>query len=269
LSDVEDLLAQGVDGLLINPLDPSAFNTLIAEAAEQGIPTVAVDSGVDPSTLVVSESKSNNFQNGEAVGRWLVEDKMQGKPIKIAWLSAEQGNVAAKERRLGLISGIVEASLRLYGKVDVEIVGHVYAGGWGFDEALTAAEDLITAHRGKFNVLGGESDAGSVSGQKALAAAGIGPDEVTIVTSADAYIPALELIKAGQVGGTGLNSPYMTTILGVQVLEAYFNGRRDIPRYTYTPPLGITQSNIDQYWDTIMSDKEMGRWWPVFEMEGF
>jgi len=261
LADIEDMISQGVDGLIINASDPSALCGIIGRAAEAGIPTVTIDSGVIDTCPVASAVASNNFANGALVGEWLV-DYMDGEPLRIAWMSSEQGNPVGKDRRDGLLMGIIEASLRERGSIDMEIVAHVYAGGWAFEDGLRGSEDILSANQGNFNVYGVEADHGIIMGHRVMNSLGI--EGVPIVSSADGYVEALELINEGMLGAVGLNSPAAVAGLGYETLIAVLAGE-NVERLRYTPAVAFTPDNIESLWPEIEAQREEGILWPVFE----
>jgi ribose transport system substrate-binding protein len=71
LEDIRNLIAAGVDAIVINPADPSGINPAIKEATDAGITVVVVDQGVtEPSAYIVS----NNQEEYAYVGaKWLFE----------------------------------------------------------------------------------------------------------------------------------------------------------------------------------------------------
>jgi ribose transport system substrate-binding protein len=105
VASVEDLLAQGIDVLILNPLDPKALVQSTKAATKAGVPVIIIDSSIDQSADFVTNILSNNIENGELVGEWLVR-KTTGKRLRIALLSGAQGNPVGKERRQGIFRGI-------------------------------------------------------------------------------------------------------------------------------------------------------------------
>jgi len=71
LEDIRNLIAAGVDAIVINPSDPSGINPAIKEATDAGITVVVVDQAVtEPSAYIVS----NNQEEYAYVGaKWLFE----------------------------------------------------------------------------------------------------------------------------------------------------------------------------------------------------
>ena len=246
IADVEDMVAHGVNILILNPRDPKGLIPAANAATAAGVKVVAMDSTLDPSANFVTEVQSSNLQNGELVGEWLAK-KMAGKPMKIALLSGQQGNLAGLERRQGVFRGISEQQLRQNAKVDIEVVGQGW-GAWAQEDGQKAMEDLLTAHK-DINVVLGENDSMVLGARLALQAAGR-LDQVLLVAAADGQKEALKLIKEGQYGATGLNDPAVVANTAVDIGFKAFSGKldADFPKLYYTTPAVIDQTNVDKFY---------------------
>lgn len=245
LGDVEDLLARGIDILIMDPKDPVGLVPATKAATRMGVPVIIADSSIDPTADYVTTIQSNNLANGELVGEWLA-NQMKGRPIKMALISGAQGNPVGKERRQGVIRGLTETQLSTQGSATFEIVAQGW-GNWGNEGGLTAMEDLLTAHP-DINVLVTENDSMALGAIKAIEAAGK-RDDILIVAAADGQKEALELIKAGEYGVTGMNNPAMIGKMAVEAAVQYLEEGREFPKITYTPPVAITKDNVDMYYD--------------------
>lgn len=247
LADVEDLVAKGVDAIIINVRDSLGLVPAINSAVADGIPVVAIDSTVDSSANIVTLVQSSNSQNGMLVGQWLA-DQTEGKELKIALLSGDQGNEVGRERRLGVLAGLVEGQLQNTGTSGFDIVGQGW-GQWGNEGGLTAMEDILVAHP-DVNVVLSENDSMLLGARNALRAAGM-EDQVLLVAAADGQKEALELIAEGEYGATGLNNPAIIATTAVDIAEQAIEGSlpEDIASVTYTEPAVITRENVEQYYD--------------------
>lgn len=247
VADVEDMVAQGVQAIVINVRDSQGLVPAVNAAAAAGVKIVAIDSSIDASANIVTLVQSSNTGNGMLVGRWLA-DATKGKDLKIALLSGDQGNEVGMERRLGVIQGLTEGQLVNEGKAGFQIVAQGW-GGWGNEGGLKAMEDILTAHP-DINVVLGENDSMLLGAINALKAAGKEKD-VLIVAAADGQREALELIKTGEYGATGLNNPAVVAATGVDIAKAAIDGTlpANTPRITYTEPAVITKDNVDKYYD--------------------
>lgn len=245
LSDVEDLIAQDIDVLILNPKDPLGAVPATRLATEAGIPVFIMDSSIDPSADFVTTVQSNNTANGVAVGEWLAQ-RMGGTPVLMALLSGSPGNPVGEDRREGVFRGYTEGSLRANNSLNLQIVAQGW-GEWGTEGGLNAMEDILTAFS-DVNVVLCENDSMCLGAIRAIADAGL-TDQILVLAAADGQKEALELIAQGSYGATGLNDPALVAHTVVDLAVEYLNGRRDFDRVTYTPPVAITQENVDQYYN--------------------
>jgi ribose transport system substrate-binding protein len=245
IADVEDMIAQGVNILILNPRDPEGLVPAANAASAAGVKVVVMDSSINPKANVITQVRSSNDQNGYLVGQWLAK-KMQGKPMKIALLSGDKGNEVGRDRRLGVFRGLVEGQLVNEGKAGFEVVGQGW-GGWAHEGGLSAMEDLLTAHP-DVNVVLGENDSMVLGAIKALEAANK-LNDVLVLAAADGQKEALAMIKEGKYGATGLNDPDLVARTAVDIGVKAFKGElaSDFPKLELTTPAAITQENVDQY----------------------
>lgn len=246
IGDVEDMIASGVNVLIINPRDPQGLIPAVNAATAQGVHVVAMDSMLDPSGDYITNVSASNGANGELVGAWLAK-KTGGEPLKIALLSGSQGNVVGHARRMGVLSGLIDAQLTNFGHANVEIVGQGW-GNWSTEGGLTAMEDLLTAHP-DINVVLGENDSMVIGAREALKAANR-LEGVLLVAAADGQKEAYAMIKNGEYGATGLNNPAAVAELAVSVgLKALKGEEQNLTKYTFTEPAVVTQENVDTYYN--------------------
>ena len=245
ISDVEDMVAKGVNLLILNPRDPEGLVGAANAATKAGVKVVVMDSSINTKADVITQVRSSNDQNGFLVGEWLAK-KMQGKPIKIILLSGSQGNEVGRDRRLGVFRGLVEGQLVNDGKAGFEVLGQGW-GNWATEDGLKATEDLLQAHP-DVNVVLAENDSMALGGMKALQAAG--KTDVLVLAAADGQKEALALIKEGKYGATGLNDPDLVARTAVDIGVKALKGElpTDFPKLNLTTPAVITQDNVDKYY---------------------
>ena len=245
ISDIEELLAQKIDLLIIDPKDPKGLVPSTKLATDANVPVVIMDSSIDPSADFVTMVQSDNQANGKLVGAWLAA-QMAGTPIKMGLISGVKGNWAGEERRQGVFRGLTEAQLSANSSAGFEVVAQGW-GSWSHEGGLAAMENMIAQHP-DMNVLLTENDSMALGALEVIKEAGKEKD-ILIVAAADAQKEALALIKSGQYGATGLNNPALIAETALEIGMKYLNGERNIPKMYYTPAVCITKDNIDQYYD--------------------
>jgi len=244
ITSIEDLLAAGVNVLILNPLDHKALVPAVNSAVKAGVPVFIVDSYIDPAANYVTSIQANNQGNGELIGEWIV-NKFGKSKIKAALISGSQGNPIGKEKRLGFIRGFSEMQLISQGNVDLTIVSQGW-GNWTNNGGLKAMEDILVAHP-DINLLVAENDAMGMGALKAINESGKLAN-ITIV-GFDGQKEAYELIKEGKFAATALNSPGELARLVVDAAVKYLNGNKQIDKVIFTPPVLITKENVDKYYD--------------------
>ena len=244
ITSMEDLIAQGISVLILNPLDHKALVPAVNAAVKSGIPVFIVDSYIDPAAKYITSVQANNQGNGELIGEWIV-NKMGKTDINAALISGSQGNPIGKEKRLGFIRGFSEAQLMTQNSVDLNIVSQGW-GNWTNNGGLKAMEDILVANP-DINLLVAENDAMGMGALKTIVEAGKQSD--IIVVGFDGQKEAYELIKEGKFGATALNSPRELAKLVVEAVAKYLNGERQIDKVIYTRAVLITKDNVDKYYD--------------------
>lgn len=268
--NMESFIAQGMDLIFLDSVEPDAAVPSINKAAEAGIGVINLDSGVGEGAKDITTVYSDNKQNGRLVGLTYAE-KMGDEDIKAIVLSGAKGNVAGAERRTGLFAGIIEGKTgvteeeawELALAFDNELISKGKAtnaeakftvagqgwGAWTEEQGLTAAEDLITANRDLTTVLG-ENDQMLFGAMTALENAGI--QDVDIVAAADGAKAAYDLIREGKYFATGENSPYKVAQLGIEIAKEILVEGKDMWSYddiTLTEPAAVTIENVDEFYE--------------------
>ena len=265
-ADVEDLIAQNVDIIVIDALDPSAIIPAVKMAVEAGIPVIACDSSMDEGAPVVTTIQADNLAIGMAVGDFIAE-QMGDTEIFTGLISGIKGNLVGQQRRVGYMAGVVAARQQLsteeaiakaweledelyntgkvaYADAALNIVSQGW-GDWTNEGGLNALDDIITAHP-NVNVVFAENDGMGLGAVKSIEA--FGKTGEILVAGVDADAPALELIEQnnGVYHATGLNSPKILGQLTIDTVTDYFAGV-EIPETIYMEGIVVTAENIEQY----------------------
>ena len=244
ITSMEDLIASGVNVLVLNPLDHKALVPAVNAAVKSGIPVFILDSYIDPSAQYITSIQANNQGNGELVGEWVVKQLGKTK-VRAALISGSQGNPIGREKRLGFIRGFTEAQLMTKGSVDLTIVSQGW-GNWTNNGGLKAMEDILVANP-DIDLLVAENDAMAMGALKAINEAGKSAN-ITVV-GFDGQKEAYELIRQEKFGATALNSPKELARLVLEAVVKYLNGEKQIDKVIFTPAVLITKENVDQFYD--------------------
>lgn len=132
IQDLQNLVSQGVDILIVNPSDPEKLNSIIAEASQQGVTVVAVDSAVTaPEAHVVTNDQVAWGQlEMEAIA-----EMINGKG-DVLYMRGIQGVQADTDRHKG-----VQAALADYPDINLKEVWT----GWDYTKGGDIALQELTA----------------------------------------------------------------------------------------------------------------------------
>jgi ribose transport system substrate-binding protein len=244
ITSIEDLIASGVNVLILNPLDHKALVPAVNAAVKSGVSVFIVDSAIDPTADYVTSVQANNMGNGELIGQWVV-NKLGSTKIKVALISGSQGNPVGREKRLGFIRGFVDMQLISQGYSDLNIVSQGW-GNWTNNGGLKAMEDILVANP-EINLLVAENDAMGMGALKAINESGKAGK--IMVVGFDGQKEAYELIKESKFGATAMNSPRELAKLVVGAVVKYLNGEKRIDKIIYTEPILINKDNVDKFYD--------------------
>ncbi|MEP0322245.1 ABC transporter substrate-binding protein [Bauldia litoralis] len=133
LEDIRNLIAAGVDAIVVNPANPEGINPAIKEATDAGIVVVAVDQAVtEPSAYVIS---NNQEQYAYLGAKWLFEQV--GGEGDIIYMRGAAGASADTDRDTGFKKALAEYP-------DINIAQEVFTG-WQQDQGKQQILDFIAS----------------------------------------------------------------------------------------------------------------------------
>ena len=224
-NDVDDLIQQGVDILLINPVDSSAITPAVEAANSAGIPVVTIDrssEGGQVLTLVASD----NVEGGKMAAQYIEE--ISGENAKVAELEGIPGASATNERGKGFNE---------YAKDKLDIVDKQTAN---FDRAkgLTVMENMLQS-KPEIQAVFAQNDEMALGAIEAIQAAGkTGNIQVVGFDGTD---DGLDAIEAGTLSATVAQQPEEMGKLAMQAAFDHFSGK-DVEK-SIASPLELIKSD--------------------------
>jgi ribose transport system substrate-binding protein len=209
-ANIDDLIAQGVDAILINPTDSDAIVPSILAANDAGIPVFTVDrnaSGGD----VVSHVASDNVAGGRLAAEFLCE--ALGGSGSVVELEGIPGTSAARDRGAGFNAYMEEECM------GVEIVARQTAN-FNRAEGLTVFENILQAQDSIDGVFA-HNDEMILGAIEAASAAG--SEGITFV-GFDAVDDAVAAVGDGTLAATVAQQPALIGQLGVETALASLAG---------------------------------------------
>ncbi|MFP3156206.1 substrate-binding domain-containing protein [Lachnospiraceae bacterium ZAX-1] len=183
ISQVETMIADGCDGIILNPQDAEACAPCVDKAIEAGIPVVGVNTRVKHDALT-SYVGSEDVKGGEMETQVLL-DKI-GADAKVVIIEGPMGQSAQMERREG-IQNILDKN------PNVKVLAEKTAN-WSRSEAMTVMETWLQAFDEIDGILA-ENDEMALGAREAVKAAGKDIPAVGI----DGITDALEAVESGNM----------------------------------------------------------------------
>ncbi len=103
---VQDFAAQGVDGIILAPLDSTALVPSVADARAAGIPTVIFDSALADESVIVSYVATDNYRGGALAARE-IGNRLTGKG-NVILLRYNVGSESTEQRERGFLDTLAK-----------------------------------------------------------------------------------------------------------------------------------------------------------------
>jgi ribose transport system substrate-binding protein len=241
VADVENFVAQGVDGIIISG---AWFNDIPAalNAAERArIPVVLVDRMFDSQNFTAWVGPDNEFM-GENIGKYIVSMLPAGGTAVII-----RGGPAENTIGINRTKGVTKA-LTAAGNFNIQVSPDF--GNWATDGGKTAMENML-ARFPKIDVVFCENDSMAFGAQSAARDAGRAGE--MFFTGIDGANPAiLAILEGGNYKATGHNDANVIGAEGVAVMERILTGEAFKKINTMDSPI-ITINNASQF-------RNAGKW---------
>jgi galactofuranose transport system substrate-binding protein len=239
VSDIQDMIAQGVDVLFIPPREEQGLEPALQSAREAGVPVFLVDREANAEICedYISFMGSNFVEQGERAAEWLVE-ATNGK-AKVAELQGTVGASVTADRGEGFKSVIDENS-------GMEIVAS-QSGNFNRAEGQNVMEQILGGNP-DLDAVYAHNDEMAIGAIQALKDAGRKPGEDVTVVSVDGTRDALQAIIDGDLGATVETNPRFGP-LAFDTAERFLSGEQIPTKITVQDRL-FDKSNAAQFIDS-------------------
>jgi ribose transport system substrate-binding protein len=212
---VEQMMAQGVDAIVIAPADSRALVPVLAKALRQKIVVVNIDNKLDEATLGqagidVPFVGPDNRAGARAVGLALAPRLAQGSAVAI--LEGIPTAFNAQQRRLGFEDAMREAGMRVVA---------VQSAQWEQDQANTMAAALLREHPDLAAILA-SNDNMALGAAAAVRQAGRGGR--VAVAGFDNIAAAQQLLKEGRLAVTADQHGDKLAVYGIEFALSILKG---------------------------------------------
>lgn len=231
VTDVESLMAQGIDVLMISPLTAQALTPIVSDVMAAGIPVVALDRSVnaDVTSYITAQNEPIARKAGEFFAQQL------GGKGNIVQIEGTAGASAAAERKSGFEEIIAQHP-------DMKIIATQNADFLRENATKFMEDTLQRFGPGEIQGVYAHNDEMALGAIAAIEAAGR-QDEI-LVTGLDGQNNAIQAVKDGKMFAT-FTFPYVAPE-GIQYAYSICAGE-DVPANVILESATIDASNVDEW----------------------
>ena len=230
---VEGFTSQGVNGIVLAPLDNHALARPVEEAKSAGVPTVIIDSALESNSIVsfvATDNRKGGMLAADRLGQLL-----EGKG-KVILLRYAEGSASTEEREAGFLQEMKEKY------PNVELISTDQYAGATRDTAKRAAENLL--NRFGDDVQGIFCPNESTTAGMLLALQDIGKAGRVMFVGFDTSQSFIDAMRAKQLHGIVVQNPFNMGYLGVRTMVEYLQGK-PLEKRIDTGVTMITPDNLD------------------------
>jgi inositol transport system substrate-binding protein len=232
-ADVEAAIVQGVDGIVISPLDAVAMAPALQQAVDAGVPVVTIDRRVEGVPGILAHVGADNVKGGEAQGQLITQLFPDG--AKIVNLQGQPGSSPAIDRNKG-VHNVLDSMSDKY-----EFVAEQTAN-FAREEGASVTEAILAGMSSPPDVIVAAND------DMALGALQVTQEQnlnIPII-GFDALPEALASVRDGGLAATIEQFPGGQSRGAMQALVEYLRNKTEPEKVILLTPIAITKDNIDQ-----------------------
>ena len=242
-NDIDDLVAQGVKGVAIMPLDSVVAQGWVERTRRAGVPVAAVAALVgDPRTRRIDDvypgltalASQDEVAAGAAAGALAAKLLPRDREARIAIIEGAAGFPEVEQRARGFRQGLEKAGIRY------RIVA-AQPGNWTSEGGEAACQNILAAQP-QVDLFFNEADDMVIGCARAVRAAG---SKARLIGVGGSKL-AVASIKAGAVDGTVCFKPEALGALAFEALHQAASGMSGGPRFRTYPIPAVTRATVGQ-----------------------
>lgn len=234
-NDIQDLITQGVNAIIINPVNPDAVAPSLDAAAAAGVPVITVDRPVRGGKVVAHVGRDNKAMGklvGDAVVAKLKADGVSS--AKIIEIQGDAGGAVMMDRRDGFHDAIKGSGHTI---VEGPYAEYIRAN------AVTAMQDLLQANP-DVKVVYAHNDDMALGALQVLKE---NSRNDVLVAGVDGLSEALESMgSGGKYVATALNDPQYLGDVTIQVAREAA-AKQQVPAFVDAGSALVTSDNVSKF----------------------
>lgn len=216
---VENFVQEGVNGIVLAPLDDKALVKPVEEAVSSNIPVVIIDSDLQTDKYA-SFVATDNYKGGQIAGDEVV--RLLGGKGNVIMMRYQEGSASTMNREKGFVDAIKKAP-------GIKLISDNQYGGATTETAQKCGENLIAAFKNADGSLKAEAiycpNESTTFGMLRALQDNKLAGKVKFV-GFDSSAKLIEGLKAGEINGLVVQNPYKMGYEGVKTLYSAVKGEK-------------------------------------------
>ena len=221
LQIIDAMINRRVDAIVLAPIDKKAMVSAVERAAQEKIPVVIFDSGVDTDKFL-SMVATDNFHGGELAADRIA--KILDGEGEVAMVKVQPGSASTMEREEGFETRIAKVYPH------IEIVDARY-GMADFAKSLAVSENILTAHP-NLEAIFASNESSTVGAVRALKQR----KSLVKLVGFDSSAALIDDLKAGAIDSLVIQDPFRMGYESVKAAIDQMEGR-PVKKLNPLPPV--------------------------------
>lgn len=238
LSQIQNFAAQGVDAIIVNPVDTDATSAMTKIAVDAGIPLVYVNRMPAQAELPAKVAFVGSDERQSGTLQMQEVCKLMGGKGQILVMMGELSNQAARQRTQDVHDVIATPDCSGISIIEEQ------TGNWSRTQGTDLMTNWISAGH-QFDAVVSNNDEMAIGAIQSLKAAGVDMNKV-VVAGIDATQDALAAMKAGELDVTVFQDAAGQGKGAVDTAVKLANGDQ-VDSFVWIPFELVTPANMEQY----------------------
>lgn len=239
-NQVDSMVNQGVDAIIVVPIQADSLGPQVATAKSKGIPLVAVNAALNNPDVAASVQPDDVAAGAQEMQ--MMADHLGGKG-NIVVLQGPLGQSGEIDRTKGIKQVLAKYP-------DIKILA-MDTANWKRDEAVNKMKNWISGFGDQINAVVSENDDMGLGALQALKESG----KTVPIVGIDGIEDGLNAVKSGEFIGTSLQNGTVELSAGLAVANALAKGEQTDTKPVYMMP-AITKDNVDVAIQHVVTERQ-------------
>ena len=233
---VSTFIAQGVNGVVLAPLNDTALRAPVKQATQAKIPVVVFDSDLQGDDHV-SFVATDNLAAGKLAGEHLA--KLVGEKGSVVVLRYQEGSASTQNREKGFLDAVK-------GKPGIKVVSDNQYGGATTESAFSKGESLLLAQKAETGAVNGIFTPNeSTTFGMLLALRKSSLNKKMKFVGFDASEKLVGALRDGDIDGLVVQDPFNMGYLAVKTMADHLRGKK-VDKRIDTGARLVTKENLEE-----------------------